>query len=94
MLYAPESHTGQYIKDMTNGALEEWGLVPGGVTAITTDNAANNQSACRFGSECSATVVELQSDSILADSWRSHLSQLNNSADWPLPLTPLALCMM
>ena len=46
-MYAPESHTAEYISDFVKETLGDYGLRTGNVVSITTDSAANMVAAAR-----------------------------------------------
>lgn len=59
VVHAPDSHTGEVIRDMVLATLDDWGLEARSMVAITTDNASNNISACKMASKFDAEPVRL-----------------------------------
>lgn len=57
VIHAPDSHTGEVIKDMVSASLEEWGLRPANLMALTTDNASNNKRACQLASKYTSATI-------------------------------------
>lgn len=48
VLYTPQDHTSENLKDALQDSLERWNLDPSKLTAFTTDNAANIVKACQL----------------------------------------------
>lgn len=46
-MHTPEAHTSDNIRSSVATMFEEWGLEESQQTAVTTDNAANMEKACR-----------------------------------------------